>query len=317
MPRPFNRRQSRENAAFIRLLGETANVELAARECGLRKPTLYSRRKVNAAFAAEWDAALTAAQAAMRSDPANAARPGKGRWPDSPNAPARFRTASPRAAGLGPGQLKLGGGEPQVTRMKDGRLQLRLARAGGVGHRTEQAFLRALATCGNIAMAARAVGVAARTIYARRRTSPVFKAEMDKARMVASDRLEWAVRERTERSFACAGEDDLWDDEELPPMPPVTFDQALMLLRLYHRREALGEEWGRLATRRPRRGPMSSQEIAIERKIWWAVEQERRAAQAARVARGETRARHYEETGNWFLPGEEVVEVDLGGEVDR
>jgi hypothetical protein len=242
MPRPFNRRQARENAAFLRLLTETGNVELAARECGLRRPTLYSRRKVNAAFAAEWDAALIAARAAMGGDPGKAARAGKGRWPGSARAEGRFKTA---------------GGEPAITRMKDGRLQLRLARAGGVGSRTEQAFLRALATCGNIAMAARAVGVAQENIYARRRRNPLFKAEMDKARQVASDRLEHVVRERVDQALAGAGADDLWLEAELPPMPPATFDQALMLLRFHTLREALGDEWGRLA-RRKRRGPLSS-----------------------------------------------------------
>lgn len=303
MPRPFNRRQARENAAFIRLLAETGNAELAARECGLAPATIKSRRAVNAAFAAEWDAALTAAQAHMAADPKKAARAGKGRWPDGPNAPARFRSGSLKAR-----SLKTGGGEPQITRMKDGRLQLRLARAGGIGFRAEQAFLRALATCGNIAMAARAVGVAPKNISARRRRNPLFKAEMDKARGMASDRLEWAVRERFEQAMDGSGPDDLWADAELPPLPPMTMDQALMLLRLYQRREALGDEWGRYATRK-RRGPLSSNEIAIERRIWWITEQAQREAAAARVARGEARARRYEETGNWFLPGEEVPDA--------
>jgi hypothetical protein len=312
MPRPFNRRQARENAAFLRILAETGNVELAARECGLHKPTLYSRRKVNAAFAAEWDAAITAARALMAGAPGVAARAGKGRWPDSARAPKRFKTSPSGAGGFksapsGAG-YKTAGGEPRITRMKDGSLQLRLARAGGIGFRAEQAFLRALATCGNIAVAARAVGVAPRNIYKRADRCPVFKAEMDQARKVASERLEWVLRERVEHALAGAGANDLWYEKDLPPMPEVTFDQALMLLRLYHLREALGEEWGRYARRR-RRGPLSSNEIAIERQIWWAAEREKRAGQERRRARGEARARHYEETGNWFLPGEEVPDA--------
>lgn len=93
MPRPFNRRQARENAAFLRLLPETGNIQLAARECGLHVPTLYSRRKVNTGFAAEWDAAVTAAQARMAQRPAEAPQAGKGRWPQSAGAPSRFKTA--------------------------------------------------------------------------------------------------------------------------------------------------------------------------------------------------------------------------------
>ena len=200
--RPFNRRQARENAAFIRLLGETGNVELAARECGLAKATLYSRRKVNAEFAFEWAAAMVAARARMREDPAAAARAGKGRWPDSASAKARFKTR---------------GGEPRLTRLADGRLQLRLARAGGIGFRAEQTFLKALATCGNIAMAARAVGVAPRNIYARRARCPVFKLEMDAAADIASDRLEASLLERARGAFAGEGPDSIWSQDGPKP----------------------------------------------------------------------------------------------------
>ncbi|WP_166040969.1 hypothetical protein [Sphingosinicella sp. YJ22] len=293
MARPFNRRQARENAAFLRLLAETGNVMLAARECGLRTQTLYARRTTHAAFAAEWDAALTAAQAAMRADPARAARAGKGRWPDSPNAPARFKT---------------GGGEPAVTRLKDGRLQLRRAKAGGIGFRGEQAFLRALATCGNISMAAQAVGVAATNIYARRGRNPVFKAEMDKALEVATERLEAALMERALASQCSDGADDLWLEEALGPLPAMTFEQAIMLLELHGRRQALGDEFGRYATRK-RRGPLSSAEIQTERRIWFTLEKERRALDLVRRERAALRADEYEATGNWFLPGEEVPDA--------
>ncbi len=293
MARPFNRRQARENAAFLRLLAETGNVMLAARECGLRTQTLYARRTTHGAFAAEWDAALTAAQAAMRADPARAARAGKGRWPDSADAPARFKTA---------------GGEPAVTRLRDGRLQLRRAKAGGIGFRAEQAFLRALATCGNIAMAAEAVGVATRNIYARRARNPVFKAEMDKALGVATDRLETALVARALASRCGDGADDLWHEEELGPLPAMTFEQTMMLLELHGRRQALGDEFGRYATRK-RRGPLSSAEIQLERQIWWTGEQERRRLDSLRRERAAARADEYERSGNWFLPGEEVPEA--------
>lgn len=293
MSRPFNRRQARENAAFLRLLAETGNVMLAARECGLRTQTLYARRTTHAAFAAEWDAALTAAQAAMRADPARAARAGTGRWPDSAKAPARFKTA---------------GGEPAVTRLKDGRLQLRRAKAGGIGFRGEQAFLRALATCGNISMAAQAVGVAVQNIYARRGRSPLFKAEMDKALAIASDRLERAANERANAALCGDGADDLWAEEEFGDLPVMTIDQLLMLLRAQWRRQALGDYWGRFAGRK-RRGPLSSQEIAVERRIWWDDEEERRRVARMRRERAERRGEEYERTGNWFLPGEEVPEA--------
>ncbi len=299
MGRPFNRRQARENAAFLRLLAETGNVELAVRECGLHKPTLYSRRKVNAGFAAEWDAAVTCARARLAAAPAAAARAGKGRWPDSPTAPKRYKSA---------------GGEPRITRMKDGTLQLRLARAGGIGFGAEQAFLRAFATCGNIAMAARAVGVAPKNVYARRRRCPVFRAEMEKARQIATDRLEQALNQRASEALCGNGADDLWLEEDFSALPAMTIDQCLMLLRLHQRRELLGHEWGRLGARK-RRGPLSSNEIAIERQIWWAGEQQRHKIEAMKCERAPRRAERYERTGNWFLPGEEVPDaLREGGE---
>jgi hypothetical protein len=195
-----------------------------------------------------------------------------------------------------------------VTRLHDGRLQLRRARRGGIGFAGEQAFLRALAACGNIAMAAEAIGVAPANIYARRARCPVFRAEMDKAVRVAAERLEAALLERASASLEGAGADDLWGAEELPPLPEMNAEQAMMLLHLHRRREALGDEWGRYASRR-RRGPLSSSEIAIERQIWWTVEMAKREAAAEREKRGVARVRHYERTGNWFLPGEEVEEA--------
>lgn len=293
MPRPFNLRQARQNAAFIRLLGETGNVQLAARDCGLAKATLYSRRKVNAAFAVEWDAAMTAAQARMRGHPAAAVHAGRARG-------AAYKTR---------------GGEPIVTRLADGRLQMRLARAGGVGFHASQAFLRALATCGNIAMAARAVGVAPKNVYAMRARCPAFKAEMDAARKIASERLELAVLERSDAALSGHGPDSVWMDAEPGPLPPMSTEEMLMLLNLHRRWEALGDGWmGRLEARKRRGGRWSSAEWTIERDIWFAQQKERRAAQDKREARGIARGQAYEETGNWFLPGEVVPDALREGE---
>jgi hypothetical protein len=87
----------------------------------------------------------------------------------------------------------------------------------------------------------------------------------------------------------------------------MTADQALLLLELHRRNAALGSEWTRLSKRK-RRGPLSSEEIAIERRIYWHAEQRKREAQERRQARAAARADHYEQTGNWFLPGEPPVE---------
>jgi Bacterial regulatory protein, Fis family len=65
MGRPFNRRQAQENDAFLAALRRTGNAREAARTLGLRRPTMIRRRNCDAAFAAEWDAALALAHARL------------------------------------------------------------------------------------------------------------------------------------------------------------------------------------------------------------------------------------------------------------
>lgn len=150
--------------------------------------------------------------------------------------------------------------------------------------------------------------MAARNIYARRARDRVFRAEMDKARAIASDRLEGALHERATAALCGDGADDLWAEETLGGLPEMSVDQALMLLRFHMIRQALGDEWGRYATRK-RRGALSSAEYGIERQIWWEGEQERRRLDEVRRKRAARRAKAYEKTGNWFLPGEKVPDA--------
>jgi hypothetical protein len=293
MPRPFNRRQARENAAFLRLLSQSGNARASARECGLHRGTLEKRRRRNAAFAAEWEAALAVAQSKL----AHGEGPG--------NNPSRSSRAKSRGAGTGsPNPLRTQGGEPVLIRLKNGALQLRTARPGAIGLAAEQAFLRALAASANIRLAARAIGVAHSSIYARARRNPAFAAEMAEALALGLDRLELALQEQAEQALATGGANSLWrDGADTQPLTPMSADQAMLLLELHRRNAALGIEWTRLSKRK-RRGPLSSEEIAIERRIYWHAEQRTREAQALRQARACARAGHYEQTGNWFLSGE-------------
>ena len=63
--RPFNRRQAKENAAFLAALRRTGNAREAARSLGFHRSTMTKRRARDAAFAAEWDAALVFAHARL------------------------------------------------------------------------------------------------------------------------------------------------------------------------------------------------------------------------------------------------------------
>ena len=65
MSRPLTRTQALENRAFLKLLRRTGNVRLACRALGLKYGTIQHRRRVHAAFAARWDAAVVFAQAGL------------------------------------------------------------------------------------------------------------------------------------------------------------------------------------------------------------------------------------------------------------
>jgi hypothetical protein len=96
MARPFNGRQAHENQAFLAALRRTGNAREAARSLGFHRSTMVKRRNHDAAFAAEWDAALALAHARL-------------------NTIERAESAE---------------GEPHIIRTAAGRLQLRRAGQG-------------------------------------------------------------------------------------------------------------------------------------------------------------------------------------------
>ena len=134
-PRRFNRRQALQNRAFLAALARTGNVRLAARELGVHRSTFTKRRACSAAFAAEWDGALAAAQACL-------GRP------------------QPRRRRTGPGPAP-----PHVVRLADGRLQLRAGKARRIDNDARQAFLAALSATANVRLSARAAGFAHSSFY--------------------------------------------------------------------------------------------------------------------------------------------------------
>jgi hypothetical protein len=121
MPRPFNRRQALQNAAFLAALARTGNARLAARELGVHRSTFTKRRAKSAAFAAGWEAALAAAHAAFQL--AGGPRPPEAVFASGAKQSRavrvrasgldRHRAGAPRDDGRG---LRTRGGEPTVVR---------------------------------------------------------------------------------------------------------------------------------------------------------------------------------------------------------
>lgn len=213
--RPFNRRQAKENAAFLAALRRTGNAREAARSLGFHRSTMTKRRARDAAFAAEWDAALAIAHAHLN------------------------RAAPPPDAALT--------GEPRAIRTASGRMQLRTLPARALDRAAEQVFLSALSATANVRLSAAAAGFSHSAFYARRRQSPAFAREMRLALETGYERVELALMAAAlPSSYA----DDAWRHNDPPPIPSMTADEALMLLRLHHQSVRLQEEPPHIKRRR-------------------------------------------------------------------
>lgn len=242
MPRPFTRAQALENAAFLRALRKTGNVREAARRIGEHRAKFTRRRTKHPLFAAEWDAALAVAHAALH-DAASGERASGRRAP----------TPSRRVEGAA---------EPKIIRTRTGRLQLRRVPAGRLTHAGEQAFLAALSATANVRLAAAAAGFSHSAFYARRRQNPVFAREMRLALELGYERLQQALIKSVQPA---SHRDDAWRHNDPPAVPPMTPDQALQLLWLHERSQL---PWTEHPATRRRRGETLDMHSARLALIW-------------------------------------------------
>lgn len=264
MARPLSRAQQLENAAFLSLLRTTGNVRATCAALGRHRARFTRRRAKHPGFAAEWDAALAIAHAALN-DPARAhARETQGA--------ARSGPAPP------PGEP-----EPHLHRTPGGRCQLRrsgtrrrLTRAG------EQAFLAALSATANIRLSAAAAGFSHSAFYARAKASPGFAREMRLALQLGYDRIELAL---LESALPQSHRDDAWRHNDPPPIPPMSANQALQLMYLHQKQARLQEEPAHIKRRRGESSDVHSFRLAAmyqahaaqQRALFAIAEAERRA----------------------------------------
>jgi hypothetical protein len=270
----FTSEQRRENSRFVEILGRTGNARLAAREIGRKPSTMHHRRRVCAAFAQNWAAAVAAAHARFH-------LAGGRRGPESGTEKAG---ASAPAAQPGSGS-RTAGGEAVVVRSQNGRLQMRFAHPGKLTRTTEQVFLASLAATANVRLSAAAAGASPAAFYRRRQRNRAFEEEFRIALRTGYDRLEIAAIERT---LATIGGEWIgeWHEAALGnALPPMSWDQAFQALCLHRNTVRLGLE----APRKPYGGEEDfvKSHFALERTI---EAFERRAA--------------YEDAGNWRLATE-------------
>lgn len=151
--RPLTRSQRLENAQFLKELRRTGNAREAARRLGAHRAKFTKRRAKHPAFAAQWDAALALAQAALSS-----------------RAPA-----------------------PALVRRMDGTVQVRRARVDGLGAAARTRFLAALCATANVRLAAKAAGHSHAAFYHHKRRDPAFAREWRLALETGYERLECAL----------------------------------------------------------------------------------------------------------------------------
>ena len=193
-------------------------MRLAARSVGLKYGTVQHRRRVHPGFAAAVGAAIVFAQAALAKKqakgPLHRKRPPPpeirgGSWALS----HRWRRGDHRPAEVG-----------------------QAAGAGGAGGEVDggrgAGVLCALAATCNIALAAAAVGAAPNAFARRRKRDPAFAREILLAVAQGYETLDLALLAGLE-PYA----DPDWRGGEPPPMPPMSVDQVLQLMRV-HQKEA-------------------------------------------------------------------------------
>jgi hypothetical protein len=210
-------------AAFLEYYRGTGNWTAAAKAVGIDRSTADQRRKRDAQFALD---CMAAREEADR------------------------RLAGAEGAFDAPGQ----GDFSVIKRSRSGRTQIIRAGAKRWSKKVEARFFAALATCGNVAAAARAVGFTEGCIWTRRRNWPAFRARMEEMLDDAELRIEYRLA-ATGCDVAAAGQKgpDGGDDRAAEgacdgPPDAVPFDPEFGLRYLKWREE---KRRGRGAQGRP------------------------------------------------------------------
>jgi hypothetical protein len=172
--------------AFLRALGGTGNVTLAAREAGLSRTRLYALRRRDPVLAGRWDKALAAARLRLAAAGEAVPRRLSTRGPSSGQASLEMSgKIAQRGTRKGPGEL--------VRWRSKAGVQLTRARAGMLTPAKAARFLEVLRDCCNVTIACEVVGVRRGTAYAKRRACADFRAAWEEAKADGYDRIEMAA----------------------------------------------------------------------------------------------------------------------------
>lgn len=222
----------RQREAFLRALGETGNLTLAAEHAKLSRSWVVKWRGLDA----EFDAACRAAVAV-----------------------ARARLGSAEKRGAGKKWRYLDGAELVVKRGNGRRTQIARARRRQWTPRVEARFLAVVAATCNARAGCGEVGMSVSSLYTHLKQWPDFARRYREAVAIGYGRLNGGL------TANCIAFMDPEIEEDIPidlPMPPMTVGHVIRVVRVHDRRlrEARqDEEWargartlGRPPGRRPR-----------------------------------------------------------------
>lgn len=209
---PSSTRPPRWRRAFLRALGQTANVRASARAAGVDHSTAYQYRRRNPHFARLWQDAVEAARVAIAS----------GEVAEAPTfADARART---------------------IRSSKSGKICVMATGEGRWNEEVEEQFFTRLAATGNVKEAARFIGMSTTALYNRRKLWPAFDARWSEVVSLATERL--AVQLLTSAS-------NVIEPVELAvPDFDMSVDQAIRVAQLYEARRRQNGELKRQSWRR-------------------------------------------------------------------
>jgi hypothetical protein len=146
----YYRLSQEKKERFLEVLGQTGNRDYAAEAIGVEPRLMDQRREYDPVLDRQWEAAL--------------------------------EQADRRLAGASGPLDAIGGAEPMVIRRgRGGRAMLVRAGAKRWSRPVEERFFAALASCGNIAASARAVGFSESCIVRRRRQFAPFEQRLQEA----------------------------------------------------------------------------------------------------------------------------------------
>lgn len=208
------RREPRWVGPFLKALGQTGNVRLAAERAGVDFSTAYQRRKRHGDFAERWEGAL----GQFKEYAIGVLRERHG-W--SGKGAARIPLHHPADGS----PLHAVRGEELLAR-PDGKV----ARVGQSRwtKRSEETFLLELTATGSVSLAAKAAGFSTQAVYRRRMKDRHFGAAWEAAVETGTARVRSYLVEAATRTF---------DPDELPiaeehEIPKVTIGEAINIAKM-------------------------------------------------------------------------------------